>query len=705
MNIKKILLILSFTSMSAISTMALAQESEQAAEEEAIVPAAYISEPIYNEIEYGLGYIADDAYRFGRYSGLESEGLFLIADIEARDYYPDGRFWSLRGTRLGLESSFLDFKSGDQGVYNIFLTYQGIPNYIDDTVNTPFENAGSDILTLPAGFDITTNLDANLKQFERETKRDRFTVGSRLTPAERWKFDFDFTHEKKEGVDVIGAAIANGSTQVVGNTTFALLPEPIDQETYEFNAAMNYGGKDGQLKLAYHMSLFNNNLDTLTWQDPFNPATGVGSLSLEPENEFHQLSITGGYNLSLRNRLTGVLSIGRMTQDDDFNPYTVNSALTTTALPVDSLDAEVLLKSAQLKLTSRPANKWRLTAELRYDERDNKTDVNTYSHVVMDSFVSVDAENRPYSYKNNRLNLTANYRFNSLSSLKGGYKYDEMKRDYTDAEREKTEQDTLFLKWKVKPRSTVDVALYTEISDRDGSEYNTAPNVNPSLRKYFLADRERTRVGASVDFQATEKLYLSVQADYNKDDYINSEVGLTEAIQPVYSLDFSYQPRSNVSTYGYYTIEDIESSQTGFDVSPSPTGEWLADFEDNIDTLGIGIKVTDLGQWQVGADLVYSQATGKINLTDINNPGTEFQFPDVTTDLMSLKLWASFQHSKEFAYKVSYWYEDYSVDNYVIDDYEAAYDVTSVENALLLGNETLDYDVHAILLSAVYQFE
>ena len=550
----------------------VAVEDKSLTEEgEPLVPEEIISTPILSKIELGIGYVSDDAYRFGRYNGLQTKGAFLLGDIKAREFYEDGHFWSIRGTNLGLESRYLRLAGGLQGSHKFFLEYDELANYKNNTVKTPFLGVGSNNLTLPAGFDINTNLNANLNSFELKTKRERIGVGASLIPKQRWQFDVDFSHESKKGVDASGAAIANGATQVVGNTTTSLLPEPIKYDTDLVNAKIHYTGDDGQLDLNYHISLFNNNSDSLNWQDPFNPAVSSGSMSLAPDNEFHQLSLNGGYTLPYRSRLTGMVSMGRMTQNQNFQPYTINTAVPTTALPRNSLDGEVRLTTAQLKLTSRPITKLRLNAELRYNERDNKTPVDTYNYIVLDSHGGTAAQNRPYSYKNNRINLDANYRFNAITSLRGGYKYNEMKRSYTNVEREKTQENTFFAKWKVKAHSTVDVALIGETSQRDGSEYNSLTTENPALRKYNLADRDRTKLGAIIDYMATEKLFLSARADYNKDDYKNSTVGLTEATQPVYTVDFSYQPRHNITTYGYYTYENIQSSQAGFGLEDGKT--------------------------------------------------------------------------------------------------------------------------------------
>ena len=702
MKRKTTLLIIYLLASGLVPGAALAEDSPSSEEEEGLVPAEFISKPILNEIELGLGYVSDDAYKFGRYSGLQTQGAFLVGDIKAREFDEDGRFWSVRATNLGLESRYLRLEGGVQGRHKFFLEYDELPNYKNNTVKTPFIGVGSDNLTLPtADYDITTDYDANsLNSFELQTKRKRAKVGAMFVPKQHWQFDIDFSHENKQGVDVTGAAIASGSTQLVGNTTTSLLPEPIDQDTDMVNATLHYAGDKGQVDLKYHISLFDNNNDSLTWQNPFpTDAPAAGSMALAPDNEFHQLSLTGAYTLPYNSRLTGLISTGRMTQNQDFQAYSVGGTLPATS----SLNGEVWLTNAQIKLASRPVSKLRLNAELRYNERDNQTPVNTYEYIVLDSIAGGTVMNNPFSYKNGRIKLDANYRFNAITSLRGGYKYDDMKRDYANAEREQTQENTLFAKWKIKAHSTVDLALFGEASSRDGSEYNTLPNENPAMRKYNLADRDRTKVGASIDYMATEKLFLSARADYNQDDYKNSEIGLTEATQPVYTVDFSYQPRNNITTYGYYTYENIQSSQNGATAATnqSPSTGWQADFDDTFDTAGVGIKWTDLGKWDIGADIVYSKSNGASEMKDLVNPGTEDQYPDTKTELNSVKLWTRYNHSKQLSYRLGYWFEEYSADNWAVDGLQP-YDPAA--NILLLGNETLDYNVHVITASASYRF-
>jgi MtrB/PioB family decaheme-associated outer membrane protein len=721
MKIKTSLLIIYLTACGLVpmfvSNTVSAETSNTATEDsEPLVPEEFLSKPILNEIELGIGYVTDDAYKFGRYNGLQTKGAFVIGDIKIREFNEDGYFWSVRGTNLGLKSRYLRVEGGLQGSYKLFLEYDELHNYKNDTVQTPFLGVGSKNLTLPTGFDINSNINSNLKNFKLHTKRERIKVGAMFVPKQNWQFDIDFSHENKKGVDASGAAIANGSSQVIGNTTTSILPEPIDQDTDIVNAKVSYSGENGQVNLKYEMSLFNNNHDSLSWQNPFPapplataPAPASGGMSLAPDNEFHQLSLAGSYTLPYKTQLTGLIAVGRMTQNQNFQAYTVNPVIAASTLPTNSLDGEVWMTNAQIKLASRPMRKLRLNAELRYNERDNNTSTDDYDYVVLDSFVKssktgTTVQNRPYIYKNYRTKLDANYRFNAITSLRGGYKYNEMKRSYTNAERKNTTENTLFAKWKIKAHSTVDVALLGEASSRDGSKYKPLDLENPAMRKYNIADRDRIKMGTTVDYMATDKLFLSARVDYNKDDYRNTDIGLTKATQPVYTVDFSYQPRHNITTYGYYTYEVIKSKQAGEDVSPTSTADiWKADFKDTFDTIGVGAKWTDIGKWDIGADVVYSKSSGSIDMKDQNNPGAASQYPNTRTKLTSVKLWSGYNYSEQLSYKLGFWFEDYSADNWAIDGLQP-YDPAAVENTLLLGNKTLDYNVYVITVSASYKY-
>ena len=427
--------------------------------------------------ELGIGYVSDDAYRFGRYNGLQDEGPYAVGGITARGYRDDGAYWRARGTDLGLDSRYLRLDGGWQGRQEYFIEYDELPNNDSDSALTPFQNVGNADLTLPAGFDIDQNLDSALQSFEIETNRTRLGLGASFITRSPWTLDISYHRDSKEGTGRVGGASGGGGDPGAGllvNTTATLLPEPVNYETNLVDVTLHYAKDRAQLALAYHMSLFQNDDRALTWQNPFSPAN-TSSQALAPDNELHRLTLTGGYLLPYKSRLTGVLSVGRMTQNENFEPYAFVPGPGDPALPRDSLDAEVWLTTAQLKLLSRPMRRLRLDAALRYDERNSDTPVDTYEFVGRGPIGTQPVENNPLSYKRYQADLGANYRIRSNMSLLGGYAYDRMSRDYQDAERDRTEENSLSAKWKLQPHATVNLALYAEAGRRDGSRRVHAP--------------------------------------------------------------------------------------------------------------------------------------------------------------------------------------------------------------------------------------
>ncbi|MEN8166436.1 MAG: MtrB/PioB family decaheme-associated outer membrane protein [Pseudomonadota bacterium] len=695
--------------------------------------------PSVNEIEVGLGYLSDDAYRFGRFNGMTEAGPYIIGDVRAKDYAENGDFWRLRGTNLGLDSQYLMFQAGTQGAHSLTLEYDQLPDYENDTGATPFLGAGSTTLRLPIGYepdpfevivneDGTTNLkefnsklpadlDRFLLPFDQETERKRLKLGGKLFFKSRWELDGSIQQENKRGTDWIGSSM--GPTEEEGvmlKTTGALLPEPVDYETNKMHAALRYHGKQTQWDFNYRGSLFYNKDDSLTWQDPFD-LDRTGRLALEPDNQMHQLSAAVGHTLSATNRLTGLLSVSRLTQDDNFLPF--DTSTTVDDLPRSSLDGEVWLYKGQVKLTSRPIPKLRLSAKYDYDERDNQTPTSTYYYYVADGISGEiipnkawPKENDPLSYQRHQLDLSANYRFNAKMGLRGGYKYQQMDRDSRDQERETTREQTLSVKWSMRMLDELEFDLYGEETRRRGSTYETRRDENLAMRTFYLADVNRTLLGTSVYFMPTDRLSLGLTGEYLDDDYTDSVLGLTEAQQVSLLLDASYQISERISSHAFYTHEAFKSTNAGAQDKFLTTPDWSAELEDTIDSAGLGFNFNKfLNKWDLGADLIYTRSRGKIDM--INNttaPSSSdsiadpddptIQFPDLKTSLTSLQLWTRYRYSDTISYRFSYWYEDYSSEDWTVDDLEE----DSVDHLLLLGEDRLDYTQHVVGLSVNVQF-
>jgi len=673
-----------------------------------------------NEVEFGIGSVSDDAWKFGRYNGLYQKGPYFIGDIYTQDINEHGEYWSVRGTNLGLESRYFRLESGTQGKTNFFFEFDQLPNYINNTGDTPFLNPGSSRLSLPPGFDYN-NLNNYLQPLELHTERQRLGVGVNTRFKHFWTFDVAYRHETKNGIDETGSVVVDLGTAgsgVIRTSDGALIPEPIDYETDLVDVAFRYARDKAQLALEYHGSVFKNPNESLAWDDPFSFTGRYGNQALPPDNQLHQLSLSGGYHLAKEYNLTGVLSIGRATQNESFQPYDTGGV--GGALPRDSLDGEVWMTNAQVRFAYRPSGKFGFDINYRYDERDNQTPVDLWGGVVADSDQTYSYENNPESYKHNQLDLIGNWRIGSISNMRIGYQYDLMYREFattTESVDFDTAENKLFAKLNMQPSAAWNLSLYGEASDRNLNNYDTPPAQNPFMSPYYVADRTRDQLGALVEYLPNNNWNFGLRAEYNKDDFDQSQYGLLEAETPSLTLDAAYHPSKDITSYVYYTRENATSKQKGFNTviaGSNPVSPWEADFDDTADTFGLGGKVAGIGgKWDIGLDLVYNKSKGKIDMIDLGTLATN-PYPDLKTELTSAKLWAQYHASKNLAYRFYYWYEDYNADNWAVDDLQADSLIGPLPplpapqvptTYLLTGEETLDYSVNVFGISLVYLFQ
>lgn len=671
-----------------------------------------------NQAELGIGYVSDDAWKFGRYNGLYQKGPYLIGDIYTQDVNENGEYWQVRGTNLGLESRYFRLESGTQGKTNFFFEFDQQPNYINNTGQTPFLNPGSSRLNLPAGFDFN-NLNNYLQPLELQTERQRLGVGLDTRFKNFWTFDVAYRHETKKGIDQTGSVVADLGTAgsgLIRTSDGALIPEPINYETDLVDVAFRYARDKAQFALEYHGSVFKNPNESLAWDDPFSFTGRYGNQGVPPDNQLHQLSLSGGYQLGREYNLTGVVSVGRATQNESFQPYDTGGF--GGALPRDSLDGEVWMTNVQLRLAYRPSGKFRLEASYRYDERDNQTPVDSWGGVVADSDQTYNYENNPESYNKDRFDLIGNWRIGSTSNLRVGYQYDLMYREFasqTESLDFDTQENKLFARLNMQPGQTWNLALYGETSDRNLNNYDIPPAQNPLISPYYIADRTRDQLGALVEYLPNNNWNFGIRAEYNKDDFDQSQYGLLEAESPSVTLDAAYHPSKDVTSYAYYTREEMTSQQKGFGTiiaGSNVTDPWLADFDDTMDTFGLGGKIAGMGKWDIGLDLTYNKSKGKIDITEINTSISN-PYPDLKTELASAKLWTQYNQSKNLAYRFYYWYEDYKADNWAVDDLQADSLIGPLPplpapqvgtTYLLTGENSLEYTVHVIGISLVYLF-
>src|SRR3546814_19409103 len=111
---------------------------------------------------------------------------------------------------MGLRSRTIEVDAGRQGDFRVRLSYDQIPSFKTESGKTFYDGAGTDTLTVPAGWVPSattagmTQLIANLKPVRNETERERF--GVRMDKILPGNFAISTKERKSDGEGKGGAA-------------------------------------------------------------------------------------------------------------------------------------------------------------------------------------------------------------------------------------------------------------------------------------------------------------------------------------------------------------------------------------------------------------------------------------------------------------------------------------------------------------------
>jgi len=465
-------------------------------------------------VEIGAGYVSDRSLKFGQYNGLFNQGIYGIFNFDLRGggAYDSGdpTRWRIVGTDLGLDTRNVSGEYGQQGAFRITGSFDQLRSNRSDTYQTPYMGDGTNTLTLPSTWvvprvpqlsttagnfrglspvtglapvvvggiltqptatqqaTVNSTIAADVPAFHNvdlATKRTTEDVGFNYNINSRWDIKASAKHQTRDGVKALNML------SLVSGTSAVTLPDLIDQTTDQYNVALNYTGENAFFQAAYYGSVFKNSVGSMTWQNPFIQTPTFSTMSSAPSNEFHQFSLTGGYKFSPTSKLVLNASYGRGTQNDTFLADPGNSPL---GVPVSSLNGRVDWTSFLAKFTARPTKGLNFLASYKYDDRDNRTPVNTYEFYdagepksataspfnaalglpagTLGSNINIYA-NRPYSKKVNQATIEGDYAIASGNWLKAGYQYEQIERSCPGswincADAPKTRENTLRAEWR-----------------------------------------------------------------------------------------------------------------------------------------------------------------------------------------------------------------------------------------------------------------
>ena len=536
-----------------------------------------------------------------------------------------------------------------------------------------------------------TALDGTLEPVAIKSDLDVFSFGFDLTPMQRWKFRADYNRREREGQDRSSGSFLFNAAEFTS---------PVDHATDDIEVALTYSADWWQSSLIYFGSIFRNKNKSLTFDNPYTATAGVdtGQLALLPDNESHQVTLTGSVLLPARTTLNGQLSFGHLTQNEELLPYTSNTLLATNPLPVTSANAEVDTLNLNIRAVSTPWPKITLEGELRYNDYDNKTPVNVYTPIVTDTAPAVaSVNNTAYDYTRRDIKLRGEYRLNSSLKFHAGFDTQRFDRNRQDRSRTTTDRIWFRLRTRTKNTSKLDIDLYTE--NRDGSTYSTVENPiapeNPLMRKYNMADRKRDGIKLRGSVYAGGRTDFGWEVEYSDDNYDSSAIGLTESDYLRVGADFTWLLGEAASTYVSLYNEQINTDQRNSQTFSQP--DWAATTDDTFTTATLGLAYPEIfGPMDAIFEYTWSRSVGE---TRNSTNGLPSSYPDLSSTRQNIKLGLSYPYNESLSFGFNYLYERFVSDDWALDGVEP----DTISNLVALGADSYNYNVSIFYFSVRYQ--
>jgi MtrB/PioB family decaheme-associated outer membrane protein len=661
----------------------------------------------------------DDSAKFTEYRDFNIVTGEWDVKYEKKDEY----FFQTDAKNVGQDDQYYNFMLNRYGKFKTGASYDEIPHRFAFDAKTLYSGVGSGNLTL--NDQLQTDLQNGVITIDQafnnavsgdpEFKRKKAKLNFEWVALDPFSFKVDLGYEKQDGTRPFFGSF--------GLTNTVEIFEPIDNRTLEMKLIAEYAKNPYFFNATYYYQNFENNEDTLTWDNPFRitdafgePAKGL--IDLAPDNYYQSISLSGSYtNLPFGSRISANASWGWMRQNDDLVPFTTNTALVApinysdpSTLPQDDADAKVNTSLYNVSLLARPLDYMRVKGNFRYYDYDNETD----KIVFPNGYVNADSTPRlsqiqtlPSSYDKTKADVDLGFDVMTRTRLNLDYTYDRTKRTNREVDRQ---EDHIFGgSIDTRPFSWSDFRASYKRTERDISNYDFAVynksgedlDQLPGLRKYTQADVSRDRVQFLANVYPIEPLAFSGSFTYGRDDFNDSDFGLTDDHHYILTFDADYAIMDRLHLHAFYNYERYEYEQKGQgEFNGPPVINWKAQGNDKINTIGGGVKFAVIpDRLDFDISYSYSDVDGEIDF-DIPGGGVvdwdtvdETQLHILDTKLIS-RIWGG------FFLTLGYLYEKFDYDDFNTEGF-----TNTPTDAILAGTLPEDYTAHIFYTKLTYKFD
>lgn len=604
---------------------------------------------------------------YGQYNGRRLDGSNLLLDV---DYVKRddalGLWTNFKGSNLGLDTQELSFSQNRQGDWKYAVEYSELVRRDPRTINTGLVYAATttptvvSVATAGAGRDI----DLDLRRKAASLSAEKWITSSLL-------FEASVKSENKDGARLSGIGVACSPLLTITCSTLSgailMLPEPVSTTTKQFEARLNYSGDKFLVSGGYYGSFFSNangSINPTISGNLYNPDGSVLDLSttpgsslagylqqpvaLPPDNQAQQLYVSGNYAFTKATHATFKYSYTHATQSADFSSMGLSGA----PAGVSNLGGVMDSTLVQFGVTARPMTLLSMLANLRYEDKADKTPLALYNGAYTNDLNS----SRKLNGK-----LEASYKLPDNYRATLGVDYATVHRDLPVATaavlnpaipplaglREDTKEIGYRAELQRSMSETINASIAYTRSVRNGGSWlgigppNTTGNPSTDTYPMTMEDRTRNKVRLSADWTPISSLSLQFMLEGGSDLYESpTNKGLRESAMNSIGVDAAYAMSDNWKLTGYIN-QGTQTLHVDHNVG------YVAELEDVSTTLGLGVigKVTT--KLEVGGDLSLMDDTNHYKQSMATGAAiVGGGLPDVTYRMSRIKLYGKYAIQK-----------------------------------------------------------
>jgi MtrB/PioB family decaheme-associated outer membrane protein len=661
------------------------------------------SSPTANRIDFGIrgSDVSGDSARYERYRDL-GDGVFMEGVRLTRET-TNGWLVNFGADHVGRRDQRYAGNATLPGKFKGWLIWDQIPMLMSDSSRTIFTGIDSDVLQVgdsqgrfgsnPALFSATA------QGFNLKSRRHTLESGFEYLVTQELTLNTSVQYTDREGGIPYGGSF--------GHSSFVETVAPVNQTLTDIDAGAEYVRNPVLVRVGYTASVFNNRYTTLEFDNPFvatdtTSASSRGRASLPPSNSYYGVNGLVSFTLPRRSRLAAYVSAGSLKDaGDPIMPLTINPVFAVQPFVRNTVDGEGRTTAVNLTFTSRPTRMVDLNVRYRSYDYDNRTpefavrQVSAYDNnpaVRTSQICGVGDATCSEPFGVVRHSFDADVRLTPISAAAAGLGYSRQTEDRSHRIFESTTEDlfrvsfdsvgnahfTLRTKYEHSQKRAAGTAAQIQATIADLLSH---AGEQPTMRHFDVAERDRDRITllATVMASANVALTASVAAgkdDYGRDEFAPSQAtrfGLQDNTHRVMSLGVDAMATEQALFSASYSFERYEATSVSRTANPGvqfndPARDWSTDATDRVHSF---IALMDFSRLAERIDLRvsydfnrararYEYTTGPALAAPAPLPPTLSRLHRAVTDL-------TYWTSPRLGFGVSYWHEDYNVEDFTLD--------------------------------------